>query len=106
MHTFGSRLTWHPHEHASLTLGGMNVYGDWKNLAYRHENVEQRWRHKLCDFLLSEYASLSIEDTEHHCRDFDEFRCFVTRKDRVSGLSISSERLSTPIPPSIIWVHI
>lgn len=83
LHTFGRRLTWHPHVHVSVTLGGMNVYGDWKDLAYCHEKVEKRWRHELCDFLLSEYPSLNIENSESHCRDFDEFRRFVnTQRQR------------------------
>lgn len=77
LHTFGRRLTWHPHVHASVTLGGMNEHGDWKKLAYCHKKVEQRWRHGLCDFLLSEYESLTLENAESHCRDFDEFRRFV-----------------------------
>ena len=83
LHTFGRRLTWHPHVHVSVTLGGMNAYGDWNDLTYCHEKVEKRWRHELCDFLLSEYASLNIENSESHCRDFDEFRRFVnTQRQR------------------------
>ena len=83
LHTFGRRLTWHPHVHVSVTLGGMNIYGDWKTLTYCHEKVEKRWRHELCDFLLSEYASLNIENSESHCRDYDEFRRFInTQRQR------------------------
>ncbi|WP_198594887.1 transposase, partial [Vibrio sp. 10N.261.45.E2] len=54
-----------------------NAHGDWKALAYCHEKVEQRWRHGLCDLLLSEYESLTIDDADAHCRDFDEFRRFI-----------------------------
>ncbi|WP_255044976.1 IS91 family transposase [Photobacterium pectinilyticum] len=80
LHTFGRRLTWHPHVHVSVTLGGMNGHGDWKALAYCHGKIEKRWRHRLCDLLLSEYGTLNIEDTESHCRDFDELRRFVNRQ--------------------------
>jgi hypothetical protein len=83
LHTFGRRLTWHPHVHVSVTLGGINAHGDWKALAYCHEKVEQRWRHGLCDLLLSEYESLTIDDADAHCRDFDEFRRFInTQRQR------------------------
>ena len=83
LHTFGRRLTWHPHVHASVTLGGMSAHGDWKGLAYCHKKVEQRWRHGLCDFLLSEYESLTLEDADISCRDYDEFRRFVnTQRQR------------------------
>ena len=54
----------------------MNKHGDWKNIAYCHKKVEQRWRHGLCDLLLAEYESLTLEDEESHCRDFDEYRRF------------------------------
>ena len=37
------------------------------------EKVEKRWRDGLCDLLLSEYESLNIDDSDTHCRDFDEF---------------------------------
>ena len=67
----------HPHVHVSVTLGGVNSHGDWKALSYCHEKVEQRWRHGLCDLLLSEYDSLNIDDSDTHCRDFDEFRRFI-----------------------------
>ena len=83
LHTFGRRLTWHPHVHVSATLGGVNEYGDWKALAYCHEKVEKRWRHQLCDLLLSEYDSLNLAEAEIHYRDFDEFRRVVdTQRQR------------------------
>ena len=77
LHTFGRRLTWHPHVHASVTLGGINTYGDWKALSYCHQKVEKRWRNQLCDFLLSQYDTIAMENSEQSCRDYDEFRRFI-----------------------------
>lgn len=83
LHTFGRRLTWHPHVHVSVTLGGINQYGDWKELSYCHEKAEKRWRNQLCDFLLSEYDALQMDNPEQSCRDYDEFRRFVnTQRQR------------------------
>ena len=43
----------------------------------------KRWRHQLCDLLLSEYDSLNLAEAESHCRDFDEFRRVVnTQRQR------------------------
>ena len=83
LHTFGRRLTWHPHVHVSVTLGGITEHGDWKDLSFCHKKVEKRWRHRLCDFLLSQYGSLNLEGAECHCRDFNEFRRFInTQRQR------------------------
>ncbi|MCB5362040.1 hypothetical protein BCU85_07640 [Vibrio lentus] len=83
LHTFGRRLTWHPHVHASVTLGGINTYGDWKALSYCHQKVEKRWRNQLCDFLLSQYDTIEMENSEQSCRDYDEFRRFInTQRQR------------------------
>ena len=75
IHTYGRRLTWHPHAHASVTLGGLDEDGKWHAIEFFHEKVEQRWRHNLCDFLLAEYENLNIDQTQY--RDFDEWRRFV-----------------------------
>ncbi|PCD85235.1 IS91 family transposase, partial [Vibrio mediterranei] len=77
IHTFGRQLTWHPHIHASVTLGGVNQYGDWKPLRFDHKKVEKRWRNQVCNYLLSVYDELKIPDAEVNCRNFDEFRRLV-----------------------------
>ena len=83
LHTFGRRLTWHPHVHVSVTLGGINPHGDWKNIDYCHKKVEKRWRDQLCNFLLSKYGVIEMDDREESCRDYDEFRRFVqTQRQR------------------------
>ncbi|EMQ2878947.1 hypothetical protein V9N52_004303, partial [Vibrio navarrensis] len=55
-----------------MTLGGINAYGDWKEFSYCHEKVEKRWRNQLCDFLLSQYDTIEMDNPEQSCRDYDE----------------------------------
>lgn len=40
LHTFGRRLTWHPHVHVSVTLGVVNEHGNWKDLSFCHKKVQ------------------------------------------------------------------
>ncbi|ENA4144246.1 transposase [Escherichia coli] len=34
IHTYGCRLNWHPHEHVSVTCGGLNKHGQRKKLSF------------------------------------------------------------------------
>ncbi|SOS30894.1 Transposase for insertion sequence element IS801 (plasmid) [Pseudomonas syringae pv. avii] len=37
LHTYGRRLNWHPHVHLSVTAGGLDEQGVWKNLSFHKE---------------------------------------------------------------------
>jgi len=75
IHTYGRRLTWHPHVHVSVTLGGLDEKGKWRAIEFIHEKVEQRWRNNLCDLLLAEYENLNVNQNSY--RDYDEWRRFI-----------------------------
>lgn len=35
IHTYGRELNWNTHIHASVTMGGLDVDGNWKNFNFR-----------------------------------------------------------------------
>ncbi|WP_235810135.1 transposase, partial [Pseudomonas cannabina] len=37
------RLNWHPHVHLSVTAGGLDEQGVWKNLSFHKEALRRRW---------------------------------------------------------------
>ncbi|MCQ3008867.1 transposase, partial [Pseudomonas savastanoi] len=43
IHTYGRRLNWHPHIHVSVTLGGIDDAGVWKDLSFHPSALRRRW---------------------------------------------------------------
>ncbi|WP_192843282.1 transposase, partial [Pseudomonas syringae] len=41
LHTYGRRLNWHPHVHLSVTAGGLDEQGVWKNLSFHKEALRR-----------------------------------------------------------------
>ncbi|RMR38942.1 hypothetical protein ALP91_04911, partial [Pseudomonas savastanoi pv. glycinea] len=57
MHTYGRRLNWHPHVHLSVTAGGLDEQGVWKNLSFHKEALRRRWMWLVRDYLLGQPLS-------------------------------------------------
>ncbi|WP_162232070.1 IS91 family transposase, partial [Pseudomonas meliae] len=57
LHTYGRRLNWHPHVHLSVTAGGLDEQGVWKNLSFHKEALRRRWMWLVRDYLLGQPLS-------------------------------------------------
>lgn len=77
IHTNSRRLTWHPHLHISITLGGINRHGDWKNMTFDREKITARWKHNLRQYLLDHWDVLTLPSELGYIRDEEDWRRFV-----------------------------
>ncbi|MEQ4203306.1 IS91 family transposase [Pseudomonas amygdali] len=57
MESPGRRLNWHPHVHLSVTAGGLDEQGVWKNLSFHKEALRRRWMWLVRDYLLGQPLS-------------------------------------------------
>jgi len=60
IHTYGRRLNWHPHVHVSVTGGGIDEQGVWKNIAFYKTALRQRWMWNLRQYLISQWPQISL----------------------------------------------
>jgi len=60
IHTYGRRLNWHPHVHVSVTGGGIDELGAWKDIAFYKTALRQRWMWNLRQYLISQWPQISL----------------------------------------------
>lgn len=65
IHTYGRRLNWHPHIHVSVTLGGIDQSGVWKDLSFHKSPLRKRWMWNVRQYLLSHWAHIAPLDIPH-----------------------------------------
>ena len=60
IHTYGRRLNWHPHVHVSVTCGGINEQGVWKDMSFRKSALRQRWMWNVRQYLIAQWGQITM----------------------------------------------
>lgn len=60
LHTFGRRLNWHVHLHASVTQGGITKDNQWKKLFFKKDILMKMWRYAVINLLRKQYQQGSL----------------------------------------------
>ena len=47
IHTYGRELNWNTHVHASVTMGGLDSDGNWKDFNFRKDRIMRMWRYGI-----------------------------------------------------------
>ena len=47
IHTYGRELNWNTHMHASVTMGGLDAAGNWKDFNFRKDKIMRMWRYGI-----------------------------------------------------------
>ncbi|TPG84387.1 IS91 family transposase, partial [Pseudomonas caspiana] len=77
IHTYGRRLNWHPHVHLSVTAGGLDEQGVWKNLTFHEKAMRRRWMWNVRDMLLGQWSQLALPPELAHIACESDWRNLV-----------------------------
>ncbi|WP_241496231.1 IS91-like element ISPsy3 family transposase, partial [Pseudomonas syringae] len=77
IHTYGRRLNWHPHIHVSVTLGGIDDAGVWKDLSFHPSALRRRWMWNVRQYLLSQWEHTTVPPENAHLQSENDWRHLV-----------------------------
>ncbi|MCG7803983.1 MULTISPECIES: transposase [Enterobacter] len=80
LHTRGRQLSQHPHIHASVTRGGLDVkHGVWRALFFKKKVVEEIWRGAVIRLLRKSYDLINPGSLPGlgHIRDREQWRRYL-----------------------------
>ncbi|KPW16767.1 ISPsy3, transposase, partial [Pseudomonas amygdali pv. aesculi] len=77
IHTYGRRLNWHPHIHVSVTLGGIDDAGVWKDLSFHPSALRRHWMWNVRQYLLSQWEHTTVPPENAHLQSENDWRHLV-----------------------------
>jgi len=53
IHTYGRELNWNTHVHASVTMGGLDIDRNWKEVNFKKDMIMRMWRYGIITMIRS-----------------------------------------------------